>query len=66
MRRIRVGDKVQAFLDPKIKGTVVEVTFNKNDVLMSEGVPMATSFAKVDLGNHRFAIVRMSELYYVG
>ena len=66
MRRLREGDKVQAFLNAKIKGTIVKVVTDQSRIMMTEGVPSTVSIAVVDLGNGQFVNIGLSELYYIG
>ena len=67
MRRIRIGDKVRAFLDANITGQVTEIFYRDApaDSLMVGGVPPVLSYAKVLLPDGRTAIIKTTELSHL-
>jgi len=67
MRRIRVGDKVRAFLDANISGEVTEMFYRDAapGSLMVGGVPPVIAYAKVLLKDGRTAVVKTTELSHV-
>jgi len=64
MRRIKVGDSVQAFLDARIKGTVLEVRENKNVPWMVGGTASVELFCVLKLKDGRDVLYKMSELHH--
>ena len=67
MRRIRVGDKVRAFLDANISGEVTEIFYRDAPAgsLMVGGVPPVVSYAKILLADGRNAVVKTTELSHL-
>lgn len=64
MRRIKVGDRVKAFLNPNLHGQVVEILYESapSNMLLQGGVPSTVCYAVVKLANERLVKVVTSEL----
>jgi len=63
MRLIRVGDKVQAFLDTRMKGTVVEIV-GKDGPWMVGGTAGQEMFCILELEDGQRLKIKMSELHH--
>ena len=63
MRMIRVGDNVQAFLDVRIKGIVVEI-ISKPGPWMVGGTAQQELFCVLMLGDGQQVKYQMSELHH--
>ena len=63
MRMIRVGDKVQAFLDVRIKGLVVEI-ISKPGPWMVGGTAQQELFCVLMLADGQQIKYQMSELHH--
>ena len=63
MRSIRVGDKVQAFLDARMKGIVVEIV-SKDGPWMVGGTAGQELFCILELETGHRLTVKMSELHH--
>ena len=65
MRRIRVGDKVQAFLDANIKGEVTQIKESKNVPWMVGGTASTEFVCEVKLDKDGSLVVyKMHELHH--
>jgi len=64
MRRIKKGDKVQAFLDTRIKGTVLGIEENKNVPWMVGGTASTEMVCILQLLDGRKIKYKMSELHH--
>ncbi len=65
LRRIKEGDMVQAFLDPRVKGKVVKLISQKNDTWMVGGTTASTSFCLLELASGDVIKYKISELHHV-
>jgi len=65
MRTIRVGDKVQAFLDVRVRGTVMEIQRGDEPLWMVGGTASPELFCILKLGNGHQVKFKMSELHHV-
>jgi len=65
MRRIKIGDKVQAFLDTRVKGVVVEVRQNSNVPWMVGGSASSESECLLELLDGSRVVYKMSDLHHV-
>ena len=66
MRRIKVGDKVQAFLDANIVGTVTQIKENKNVPWMVGGTTSTEFICEVKLDkDDRLVTIKMHELHHI-
>lgn len=63
MKAIRKGDKVRAYLDAHIHGTVVDVVVEPAKVWTLEGTLATTIFCIVQLKNGNLVKVKASDLY---
>ena len=64
MRPIRVGDKVQAFLDTRVVGVVLEIRQNKNVPWMVGGSATTESECLLELASGQKIYYKMSELHH--
>ena len=64
MRRIRVGDKVQAFLDTRIVGVVLKIHESKDVPWMVGGTASTESLCDVEMTTGRIVTHRMSDLHH--
>ena len=64
MRRIKIGDTVKAFLNPRLRGQVVQVLYEAppGGMMLVEGVPSTTTYVVVKLSNGSLVKVIASEL----
>ena len=65
MRAIRVGDTVQAFLNAKIKGTVVKITQQVSDVWLVGGTTEPLVMCDVKLSSGDVISVKITDLFIV-
>ena len=65
MRSIRVGDKVQAFLDVRIKGTVLEILTEKKHGWLVGGTTQQERICVLELLDGRKMKCKMHELHHV-
>lgn len=65
MRRIRVGDRVQAFLDTRIKGKVLAINESKNVPWMVGGTASTEFICTLELDDGKQIAVKMNELHHV-
>ena len=63
MRTIRVGDGVQAFLDTRMKGKVVEI-IRRDGPYMVGGTAQAELFCVVEQQDGQRLTIKMSELHH--
>jgi hypothetical protein len=63
MKMIAKGDRVRAYLNPEIHGTVVEVVEEPARVWTLEGTLSMVRICTVQLKDGRFARVRSSDLF---
>ena len=64
MRRIRIGDRVQSFLDSRVKGFVVESNESKNVPWMVGGTASTEFICVVELQGGQRINYKMSELHH--
>tara|TARA_B100000131_G_scaffold213207_1_gene204992 strand:- start:12064 stop:12267 length:204 start_codon:yes stop_codon:yes gene_type:complete len=64
MRRIRIGDRVQAFLDNRIVGTVLEIKEAKNAPWMVGGTASSEFVCVLKLDAGPQIEYKMSELHH--
>lgn len=64
MRRIRVGDKVQSFLDSRVRGVVVGINESKNVPWMVGGTASTEFVCVVELPSGQRINYKMSELHH--
>jgi hypothetical protein len=65
MRTIRVGDDVQAFLSPLIKGKVVETKYVKSNDHMIGGTATQTMVCIVQLADGTLKECKASDLFHL-
>ena len=66
MRRIKVGDRVQAFLDSRIIGKVTNITESKNVPWMVGGTVSSEFICELKLDeSDRIVKYKLSELHHV-
>ena len=65
MRRIKVGDTVQAFLDANIKGEVMQIEALSSAPWLVGGTSAAETFCVLKLENCKVIKYRTSELHHV-
>ena len=65
MRRIKAGDKVQAFLDPRIVGIVKEIEKNKDAPWMVGGTASPELICVLELLDGRVIRYKLHELHHV-
>ena len=65
MRRIKMGDEVQAFLDTRIKGTVIEIKESKSAPWLVGGTASVEMFCVLKLKDGRDVLYKMSELHHI-
>lgn len=67
MRRIRVGDRVKAFLDARIIGEVVNIVYLQGKTaLMVGGVPGSEAYADVRVADGTVVRVKMTDVFLDG
>jgi len=65
MRRIKIGDRVQAFLDTNILGVVTQIKENKNVPWMVGGTASTEFICEVKLDKDNSLVVyKMHELHH--
>ena len=64
MRRIKVGDKVQAFLDPRIVGVVEKIENSENVPWMVGGPASTERYCILKMSDGRLIKYKMSELHH--
>ena len=64
MRRIKVGDKVQAFLDTRIVGTVVNIHESNKVPWMVGGTASTEFLCDLEFSDGKRATYKMSELHH--
>jgi hypothetical protein len=64
MRRFKAGDKVKAFLDARIAGTIVDIRHVQATQWLAEGTASVEFLVDVKLGDGRILSVKMSELMH--
>lgn len=65
MRTIRVGDRVQAFLSPKIKGEVVETKYVNSREHLVGGTATQFMMCVVKLSNGDLVECKASDLFHL-
>jgi hypothetical protein len=65
MRRIRVGDRVQAFMDSNIKGSVTSIEYEKSTAHMIGGTAGSIAFCIIKTDDGRMVRYKSSELFHV-
>lgn len=66
MRRIKVGDRVQAFLDSRVIGTVLSITTSDDVTWMVGGTASKEYVCELKLENNKQVITyKLSELHHV-
>ena len=65
MRRIKAGDKVQAFLDTRIVGTVRKIEENKDAPWMVGGTSAPELICVLELLDGRLVRYKLHELHHV-
>lgn len=67
MRRIKVGDKVRAFLDANITGEVTEIFYKPTmgGMMMLGGVPPEEAFARILKHSGETYVVKTTELSHL-
>ncbi|HIN41405.1 MAG TPA: hypothetical protein EYM86_03020 [Flavobacteriales bacterium] len=65
MRTIRIGDKVQAFLDSTIKGIVVEIIAVDNPQWLVGGTTSQELLCALKLDDGRRLTCKMHELHHI-
>ena len=63
MRSIRVGDKVQAFLDPKIAGVVVNILREDSDTWLVGGTVSTVTLCDVQTADGKTVRVKMTDVF---
>jgi hypothetical protein len=63
MKRIEKGDRVRAYLNAEIHGTVIEVVEEPARVWTLEGTMSVVRICSVQLNDGRIARIRASELF---
>lgn len=64
MRRFKIGDKVRAFLDARIAGTIVEIHQVQATQWLAEGTASIEFYVDVKITNGQIKRVKMSELMH--
>jgi hypothetical protein len=64
MRRFKVGDKVKAFLDSRIAGTIIEIHQVQATQWLAEGTASVEFLVDVKLQNGGIRRIKMSELMH--
>ena len=65
MRRIKIGDRVQAFLDSRVIGTVVSISVSDNVPWMVGGTASGEYVCELKLDNGHTIQYKLSELHHV-
>ena len=65
MRRIKVGDRVQAFLDSRVIGTVVSISVSDNVPWMVGGTASGEYVCELKLDSGHTIPYKLSELHHV-
>jgi hypothetical protein len=65
MRRIKIGDRVQAFLDSRVIGTVTNIIEDKNVPWMVGGTASTKLICEIKLDDGAVARYDLHELYLV-
>ena len=64
MRRFKVGDKVKAFLDSRISGTIVQIHQVQATQWLAEGTSSIEFLVDVKLSSGKIHRIKMSELMH--
>jgi hypothetical protein len=64
MRRFKAGDRVKAFLDSRIAGTIVDIRQMQATQWLAEGTASVEFLVDVKLADGRVLAVKMSELMH--
>jgi hypothetical protein len=64
MRRFKLGDKVKAFLDANIAGTIVQIHQVQANQWLAEGTTSVEFLVDVQLKDGRIRRIKMSELHH--
>ena len=64
MRRIKVGDKVRAFLDSRICGSVIDIEQNNSAPWMVGGTAAPEKICILELADGKKIRYKMSELHH--
>lgn len=64
MRRFKIGDKVKAFLDSRIAGTIAEIQQVQATQWLAEGTASVEFLVSVRLQSGQIVKVKMSELMH--
>ena len=65
MRTIRVGDDVQAFLSPKVKGKVIETKYVDSKTHMVGGTATRYMVCVVQLADNTLVECKASDLFHL-
>jgi len=65
MRTIRIGDSVQAFLSPEIKGKVVDTRYVKSNQHLVGGVASQFMLCSVQLPNGMIKECKAADLFHI-
>jgi len=65
MRTIRVGDEVQAFLSPEIKGKVIQVKYVKSSEQLVGGTATQVMVCSVQLSDGTVRECKAADLFHV-
>ena len=63
-RRFKIGDKVKAFLDSKIAGTIIDIQSRQSTQWLAEGTASIEFYVDVKLKDGSIYKIKMSELMH--
>ena len=64
MRRIKIGDHVQAFLDSRVVGTVLSISEGKNSLWMVGGTASSEWICELKLDTGQTIQYKLSDLHH--
>jgi hypothetical protein len=65
IRRIKEGDMVKAFLEPLVKGKVLQILLEKNDTWLIGGTIEKVRFCLLELDSGKVIKYKLSDLHHI-